>query len=157
MRDKLPLITMAGMVLLFVIVLTTVVLVENSTSQASLNKISGQISTVQKKVDDITAAKDTNNFTPTEAVTFFLTAVKADNTDLAKLYLSSKVQDMDIKNTLKLGTDLTDLTIGDSDQSIDGDNAVVKINLQIGTDQVARDFAIAKEEGAWKITGITAE
>jgi hypothetical protein len=157
MKDKLPLIAIIGMVLLFIGSMTAVILIQNSSTTKKTATIAAEIATTQKKVDEITASKDTNNLTPTEVVTFFLTEVKSDSTDKAKLYLSSAVQEMDIKNTLKLGTDLSNMTVGESEQTIASEEATVVINLQVASDQVARTFSLEKVEGAWKIKGILAE
>lgn len=157
MKERLPLITIILMVVLFIGVMTTVVLVQNSSYKSKSDVLASEISAAQKKVDEISAAKDVNNFTPTEVVTTFLTEVKSDATANAKLYLASKAQDMDIKNTLKLGSDLSNMTIGDSEQTIEEETASVTINLEVGSDQVSRTFSLEKAEGAWKINGVTAE
>lgn len=157
MRDKLPLITIIVVVIVLIGSVSAVVMLENNSYKKQTAKKTEQISKIQKEVDKIKLAKDVNNFTPTEAVTLFLNEVKSNSAEKEKLYLSSTVQDMDVKNTLKLGSNLVNLTIGDSEQTIDGDNAEVKINLEVDGDQVARTFSLANEEGAWKIIGVTAE
>ncbi len=156
MKDKSPIIAIIGMIVVLAISVTAIILFLNSSYASKSSEISAKIDETQKKVDEITSSKDTNNFTPTEAVVAFLNEVKSDATENAKLYLDSSVQNMDIKNTLKLGSDIVNMTVGDSEQTIEGDTATVSINLVVGEDQVARTFDLVKFEGAWKIKGITA-
>ncbi len=156
MKNKLPLIVIISMVVMLVLVVAAIVLLQGSSYNAKSSEIAEKTAETQRKVDEITNAKDTNNFTPTELVVAFLNEVKSDATAKAKLYLDSSVQGMDIKNTLKLGSDLANMTVGDSEQTVESDSSTVSINLVVGTDQVARTFELVKVEGVWKIKGITA-
>lgn len=156
MKDRLSLVAIVISVVVFIGVLTTVILLQNSHYATETNKLKSQLATLKTEYSDLKAEKDTNGFTPTEVVIAFLNEVKSDNTANAKLYLSSTVQDMDIKNTLKLGSDLANINIGETDQNISDSDATVGINIQVGTDTVARQFKLTKENDAWKITGVIA-
>ncbi len=157
MKDRLPLITIVVMVMVFIGSVVTVVLVQNSSFSQKSADLTTKISNAQKQADTISDSKDTNNFTPEEMVKAFLAEVKSDAIEKQKLYLMSTVQTMDVKNTLKLGSDLSNMIIGESEQTITDEGATVNINVEVNSEQVARTFSLSKEDGAWKINGITAE
>ncbi|MEI6266424.1 MAG: hypothetical protein WCP14_00860 [bacterium] len=125
----------------------------------------------QTKVDELTKARDkkaqeniaivakqdTNLFVPIDLVKTFMSEVKANNDGNARLYLSAKVQNMDIKNTLKLGDDLNNLIFGTPTETPNGEGYKVSMDFVVGTDGAKRAFVLIKEGGLWKISEIIAE
>ncbi len=156
LKDRLPLVTAICMAILLVVSVAAVVIFQNSVFQAKNSEVANKITSVRKQVEDIRAIKDINGFTPEEVVRTFLSEVKSDNTVNAKLYLAASVQNMDIKNTLKLGSDLSNVTIGESEVVADGEDMDVSMNVQVGEDLYGRQFLLVKEDEAWKIKGISA-
>lgn len=157
MKDRLSLITGAIVAIILVVAIIVVVSVANSGYKSKNADLEKKITEIRGEINALKDTKDSNNFTPEELVKAFLGEVKADSAVKQKLYLSAAAQNMDVKNTLKLGADLANMTIGDSEQNINGESADVSINLEVGANQVARTFSLIREDGAWKINGVVAE
>jgi type III secretory pathway component EscV len=157
MKDKSILVAIIIGAVVFIGIVLTIILVTNANFASKSAKTNSEITSLNKQISDLSSRKDNNGYTPTDVVIAFLNEVKSDNNTNAKLYLSSTVQNMDIKNTLKLGSDLANINIGDNQENISDSDAVVDINIQVGSDTVAREFTLSKENDAWKITDITAE
>ena len=158
MQKRVTIIVIAIMTLLMIGVIVTVVILTNSSYNKKSSELTTNIQSAQKTLDALKADKDTNSFTPTEVVKDFFTEVKSDNTATAKLYLAPAVQNMDIQATLKLGSDLSNVTLGDNIEQTSGDDRVVDMTFVLADETTTvRIFNLSKFDDAWKITGVTAE
>lgn len=121
-------------------------------------EFASNINKTQAELDALKADKDKNGFIPTEVVKAFFNEVKSDSSEKAKLYLAPEAQNMDFKATLKLGSDLANITTGDNLAETNGDNVNVSMTFVLATnDTTVRIFTLTKYDNAWKITGVTAE
>ena len=158
MQKKVMIITI---VLISLLVLGTAIglyALANSGYSSEASKLSDNITAAQAELDTLKADKDTNGFTPTEVVKAFFNEVKSDSIEKAKLYLAPETQAMDIKATLKLGSDLANISTGDNLEEADGDNVKVSMTFVLATDDTTvRVFTLSKYDGVWKIIGVTAE
>jgi len=158
MQKRATIITIIVTVLVFIGVTLGIYFMVSAKNSQNLADITSKVETKQAEVNKLKAAKDTNGFTPTEVVQAFWTDVKADSTDQAKLYLAPEVQNMDIKASLKLGSDLVNITLGENSQELDSDTATVNMTFLLTNDETTvRTFNLSKYDGAWKITGVVAQ
>jgi high-affinity Fe2+/Pb2+ permease len=157
MKKNPTIILIVSMVAILVIGVVLILLLQNTAANRKVSNIESQIKETQTKLDKLKVSKDSNNYTPTEVVKGFIIEVKAGSSDNSKLYLSKSVQNMDIKNTLKLGNDVINVEAGESEEVVDVDSATVTMEFVLSEDTVVRDFQIIKEDGAWKINGVVAQ
>jgi|GEM_PF-1239487 len=158
MQKRVTIITIILVSIIFLGTAIGLYFMANGSYSAKSAQLTKDIASTQAELDALKADKDANNFTPTEVVKAFFEEVKSDSTAKAKLYLAPEAQNMDTKATLKLGTDLANVTTGDNVEQADGDNINVSINFDLPTGEtVARTFALSKYDNVWKITGVTAE
>lgn len=158
MQKRVTIITITVVSLLFVGVILGLFFMASSKGSKNLADISSKVDTAQTQIDTLKAAKDTNGFTATEVVKSFFEEVKSDDSSTAKLYLAPEVQTMDIKATLKLGSDLANITTGDNFEEANGDNMAVSMTFVLPTDETTvRTFDLSRYNDAWKITGVSAE
>lgn len=158
MQKRVTIITIVIMAILLIGTAVGVIAVVNSGFSSKTAKLTSDIQDVQSKLDALNAAKDINGFTPTEVVKAFFAEVQSDATERAKLYLAPEVQNMDTKATLKLGSDLANVTTGDSFEEDQGTDKLVNMAFVFSVnDAPVRTFSLSKYNDAWKITGVTAE
>jgi outer membrane murein-binding lipoprotein Lpp len=158
MQKRATILTIVIVSVVFVGVMIGTYLLASSSSNKKLADINSKLESTQAEVDTLKAAQDTNGFTATDVVKAFWTEVKADSAEKAKLYLAPEAQAMDTKATLKLGSDLANITTGDNFEQADGDNMLVTMTFVMPSDESAvRIFSLSKYNEAWKITGVTAE
>ncbi len=158
MQKRVTIIVIAVMALLMVGVIVTVVILTNSSYNKKSSELTANIQKTQADLDTLKADKDTNSFTPADVVKDFFVAVKSGDTATAKLYLAPDVQSMDISASLKLGSDLSNVTLGDNIEQTSGDDRVVDMTFVLADETTTvRIFNLSKFDDAWKITGVTAE
>ena len=157
MKNKLNMFVIVGMGVLLIVVVVVVALIQNTTYATKNKQLSDQVNTLTAQVNELTTAKDSNGFAPTDVTKAFINEVKSGNSEKAKLYLGASVQNMDTQATLKLGSDLANLTIGEATQEITDDTATVGVNVTVADTTTARQFSLTKVDNVWKITGVVAE
>lgn len=158
MQKRVTIITIVLVSLLFIGTAIGLYLAANASYNKKTTELTNSTDKAQSELDTLKAEKDKNNFTPTEVVKAFFVEVKSDSTDKAKLYLAPEVQNMDIKASLKLGSDLANISTGDNFEQADGENIKVNMTFILATDDTTvRVFALSRYDNAWKITGVTAE
>jgi len=135
-----------------------VYLMVNSSYSSKSATLTQEIETAQAKLDTLKASKDANGFTATEVVKAFFTEAKTDSVDTAKLYLGPEVQAMDIKATLKLGNDLSNVSLGENLEETKDDVTSVSMTFVLPTEETTvRVFELTRFDNVWKITGVNAE
>lgn len=158
MQKRVTIITIVLVVVLFLGATVGLFFLANASFSSKSKEVKANIDTAQTELDTLKADKDTNGFTPTEVVKAFFNEVKSDSAEKAKLYLAPEVQAMDIKATLKLGSDLANISTGDNLEETDGDNVNVSMTFILATDDTTvRVFTVSKYDSIWKITGVVAE
>jgi len=158
MQKRVTIITIAVMAFLLVGVVVIVFLMTNSDYNKQSEAYTAKIQKAQTDLSALQADLDKNGFTPTDVVKDFYNEVKSDAAAKAKLYLAPEVQNMDTKATLKLGSDYSTITTGDSfEQDSGSDKAVTMTFVLSEGDTTVRIFTLSKYDDVWKITGITAE
>lgn len=157
MQQKITIVTIVLVALLVVGSAVGAFLATSGDYKKEASGVSEKIEEKKAEINEIKARKDVNGFTPTEVVKFFFTEVKADSVDTAKLYLAPDAQEMDIKATLKLGSDLANITTGESLEEEEGDEMRVDMTFVLADDTTTvRSFLISKYDDAWKIVGVIA-
>lgn len=120
--------------------------------------LADRISETQSDIDALEAQKDTNGYTPLQVVEAFWSETQSESTAEAQLYLSPDVQSMDINATLKLGSDYSNIVLGESFTEESGNVDIVYMTFVLSeSENTVRSFNLEKFDGAWKITGIIAE
>lgn len=158
MQKRATIITLILLFVIFTAVTTLVFFLVNSNYNQKSDELTQEMNTVQNELDTLKSRKDVNNYTPTEVVKAFFTEVRSDATDKAKLYLAPDAESMDINATLKLGSDLSNTITGDNFETEDGEDVNVSMEFVLPEgDTTVRTFVLTKYDGAWKITGVTAE
>lgn len=158
MQKRVSVITIILVSLIFLGVVIGLYLMASASGNKRLADLQSQVSTAQAQVDALKAAKDINGFTATEVVKAFFDEVKSDSIAKAKLYLAPEAQNMDIGATLKLGSDLANITTGDNLEEASGDSMTVSMTFILpNTETTVRVFDLSKFDNAWKITGVSAE
>jgi len=158
MDKQQSIITIIVMVVVVILSLVGAYFGANMGYQDKYNKLTKEYAQLLQDNKDITAKQDSGAFTPANLVKAFMNEVKSNNNGNAKLYLSADVQKtMDIKNTLKLGDDLSNITYGTFTETINGDGYKVAMDFVVGEDGAKRTFVLIKEDGLWKIKEIIAE
>lgn len=158
MQKRITIITIIIIAIIFLGGVIGTYLLVNSSFTKKTNDLNTQLDAAQAELDALKTQKDANGFTPTEVVKAFFNEVKSDSVDKAKLYLAPEVQDMDIKATLKLGSDIVNISTGDNFEQADGNNVIVNMTFILATDDTTvRTFTLSKYDDVWKITGVTAE
>lgn len=158
MQQRVTIITIVLVSLIVIGAAVFAIMATGSSYNKRNSELATNIETAQAKVDSLKASKDANDFTPTEVVESFFEEVKSDATAKAKLYLAPEAQNMDFKATLKLGSDLANITTGESLEETDGDNVNVSMTFVLADETTTvRVFALSQYDNVWKITGVTAE
>jgi hypothetical protein len=158
MQKKVTIITIALVVVIFFGTMVGLYFMTNSSSNSRQTDLQSKIDSTQAEIDTLSIKKDINGFTATEVVKAFFYEVQTDSTARAKLYLAPEVQNMDINATLRLGSDLANITMGENQEEVVGDNRTVGMNFILPTNETtARIFELSKNNGAWKIIGVSAE
>lgn len=154
-------VTIIAIVIVTLVFLATVVGLYLSAS-SSYNKqavvITKKTDESQTQVNVLKASKDANGFTATEVVKYFFDEVKSDSIEKAKLYLAPEVQNMDIAATLKLGSDLANVGLGENLEAASDENMAVSMTFVLPSEETTvRTFELSKYDDVWKITGVVAE
>jgi len=158
MQKRVTIIAIVIASLIFLGVTVGLYLAANSNYAIKSAELTKQTESAQKELDALKASKDVNGFTATEVVKSFFGEVKSDSLEVAKLYLAPEVQAMDIKATLKLGSDLANVTTGENFEEISGEDVTASMTFILPTEETTvRVFQLSKYDGAWKITGVTAQ
>jgi len=158
MQKRATIFTIVIVTLIFLGISVGIYVLTSAKYNNKVSTLTREIETAQSELDALKAAKDTNGFTATEAVKAFFTESKAGSVDKAKLYLGPEVQAMDIKATLKLGNDLSNVSMGENLEEVTGDTTSVSMTFILPNEETTvRVFELTRFEDAWKITGVTAE
>jgi Tfp pilus assembly protein PilW len=158
MQKRVTIITIIVVSLLFLGVTIGLYLAATSSYTNKSANLAKQTESAQAELDTLKAKKDVNGFTATEAVKAFFGEVKSDSLEAAKLYLAPEVQAMDVKATLKLGSDLANVTTGENFEEMSEDAVTVSMTFVLPSEETTvRVFQLSKYDNAWKITGVTAE
>lgn len=157
MQKRVTIITIVLVAVIFIATSVGLYLLASTTYNKKASTITAETDAAKKELSALKASKDKNGFTPTEVTKAFFTEVKSDSLDKAKLYLAPEAQAMDIAATLKLGSDIANISTGENMEEADGDNVNVSMTFVLPTDEtVLRVFSLSKYDNAWKITGVTA-
>lgn len=158
MQKRVTIITIVLAVVLLVGTLFGVYVAVNSKYNKKMNELTENIDAAQAELDTLKTLKDANGFTPTEVVKYFFDEVRSGSEETARLYLAPELQEMDIKATLKLGSELSNINTGEYFEEIVGENVNVNMTfILVSEETTVRVFELTKYDDAWKIIGVTAE
>jgi hypothetical protein len=158
MQKKATIFTIILVSILFIGVTAGIYLTMNASYKAESDKIKDQIAVAQSEMTTLEALKDSNGYAPVEVVRAFFTEVKADSSATARLYLAPEVQEMDTAATLKLGSDLGNVSTGEYLQETDGEDMKVTMTfISPSEEESIRTFSLSKYNGIWKIVGVVVE
>jgi hypothetical protein len=115
-----------------------------------------KITEAEDKVNKTRNAEDEKGYSPSDVVRNFVTEVKNDSAEKAKLYLSKDKQGLDIKASLGFDKELDKITVQDISYSIGNDSATVRLQGFWPTEDKTfeKNFVLIKEDNLWKISKI---
>jgi cell division protein FtsX len=147
--------TLTIAVIFFLLTIFTVYMVYSSTNKSYTQEstaLTGEIAATEAKIEKIKADKDDNNYLPSDVVKYFLTELKRNSVEAAKLYVSKEAQDKNFQEWM--GEDPTLIVIKEVTYEVNDGSAKVKAEFEIKELTDSGTFILNKEDSKWKIVDI---
>ena len=156
MNKKLFLVLLGVEVLLLAGTIVGIYTWRNNSFTAQSNDLTNKAATIKSDIEKIKAEKDSQDYSPSDVVKNFLTEFKADSAEKMKLYLATSQQNLDVKKTLAIDKNFSDLNVTDATYTIEGDTATVDLKASWPTEDATfeKTVILTKEDGLWKISEI---
>ncbi len=156
MNKKLFLVLLGVEVLLFAGTIVGIYTWRNNSFTTQSNDLTNKAATTKSDIEKVKAEKDSQDYLPSDVVRNFITEFKADSAEKMKLYLATSQQNLDVKKTLAIDKNFSDLNVTDATYTIEGDTATVDLKASWPTEDATfeKTVILTKEDGLWKISEI---
>ena len=156
MNKKLFLVLLGVEVLLLAGTIVGIYTWRNNSFTTQSNDLTNKAATTKSDIEKVKAEKDSQDYLPSDVVRNFITEFKADSAEKMKLYLSTSQQNLDVKKTLAIDKNFSDLNVTDATYTIEGDTATVDLKASWPTEDATfeKTVILTKEDGLWKISEI---